>query len=291
MAEVRGTVRWRAGGHRGSRPGRVLFGGTVLVLLMIAAAFAPLLAPHNPLDQDLMVSFLPPFWSSGADPAYPLGTDSLGRDVLSRLFHGARVALTVAVIAAFLAGVLGTVLGLLAGYFGGWVDMLISRIVDIWLSFPPVLLSIVLVAVLGSGLHAVVIAIVVIDWTRFCRVVRAEVLVQREQDYIASAVTIGLGRWRTLFSEVLPNVAPLLIVLFTLEMGIAIIVEAVLSYVGLSVSSDFPTWGGLIQEGRLYVNQSVWLMVLPMACIILSVLGLNALGDGLRNRLDPVMRR
>lgn len=291
MAEVRGTVRWRAGGHRGSLPGRVLFGGTVLVLLMIAAAFAPLLAPHNPLDQDLMVSFLPPFWSSGADPAYPLGTDSLGRDVLSRLFHGARVALTVAVIAAFLAGVLGTVLGLLAGYFGGWVDMLISRIVDIWLSFPPVLLSIVLVAVLGSGLHAVVIAIVVIDWTRFCRVVRAEVLVQREQDYIASAVTIGLGRWRTLFSEVLPNVAPLLIVLFTLEMGIAIIVEAVLSYVGLSVSSDFPTWGGLIQEGRLYVNQSVWLMVLPMACIILSVLGLNALGDGLRNRLDPVMRR
>lgn len=291
MAEARGTVRWRAGGHRGSRPGRVLFGGIVLVLLMIAAAFAPLLAPHNPLDQDLMVSFLPPFWSSGADPAYPLGTDSLGRDVLSRLFHGARVALTVAVIAAFLAGVLGTVLGLLAGYFGGWVDMLISRIVDIWLSFPPVLLSIVLVAVLGSGLHAVVIAIVVIDWTRFCRVVRAEVLVQREQDYIASAVTIGLGRWRTLFSEVLPNVAPLLIVLFTLEMGIAIIVEAVLSYVGLSVSSDFPTWGGLIQEGRLYVNQSVWLMVLPMACIILSVLGLNALGDGLRNRLDPVMRR
>ncbi|MBM3483654.1 MAG: ABC transporter permease [Alphaproteobacteria bacterium] len=273
------------------RPGRVTLGATILALLAFAAVFAPLLAPHNPIDQDLMVSFLPPFWSDGADPAYPLGTDSLGRDVLSRLLYGARIALTVAVIAAFLAGLLGTVLGLLAGYFGGWVDALISRIVDIWLSFPPVLLSIVLVAVIGSGLHSVIIAIVVIDWTRFCRVVRAEVMVQRNQDYVAAAVTIGLGRWRTIVSEILPNVAPLLIVLFSLEMGIAIIVEAILSFVGLSVPSDFPTWGGLIQEGRLYVNQSPWLMVFPMVCIILSVLGLNALGDGLRHRLDPVMRR
>jgi len=273
------------------RPGRVTLGATILTLLAFAAVFAPLLAPHNPIDQDLMVSFLPPFWSDGADPAYPLGTDSLGRDVLSRLLYGARIALTVAVIAAFLAGLLGTVLGLLAGYFGGWVDALISRIVDIWLSFPPVLLSIVLVAVIGSGLHSVIIAIVVIDWTRFCRVVRAEVMVQRNQDYVAAAVTIGLGRWRTIVSEILPNVAPLLIVLFSLEMGIAIIVEAILSFVGLSVPSDFPTWGGLIQEGRLYVNQSPWLMVFPMVCIILSVLGLNALGDGLRHRLDPVMRR
>jgi len=273
------------------RPGRVTLGATILALLAFAAVFAPLLAPHNPIDQDLMVSFLPPFWSDGADPAYPLGSDSLGRDVLSRLLYGARIALTVAVIAAFLAGLLGTVLGLLAGYFGGWVDALISRIVDIWLSFPPVLLSIVLVAVIGSGLHSVIIAIVVIDWTRFCRVVRAEVMVQRNQDYVAAAVTIGLGRWRTIVSEILPNVAPLLIVLFSLEMGIAIIVEAILSFVGLSVPSDFPTWGGLIQEGRLYVNQSPWLMVFPMVCIILSVLGLNALGDGLRHRLDPVMRR
>jgi len=271
--------------------GRIAFGGAVLLLLLVVALFAPWLAPHDPLAQDLLASYLPPFWSSGADPLYPLGTDSLGRDVLSRLLYGARVALTVAVVAAFFAGLVGTLLGLLAGYFGGWIDMVISRIVDIWLSFPPVLLSIVLVAVIGSGLHAVIIAIVVIDWTRFCRVVRAEVLVQREQDYVASAVTIGLGRWRNLFVEVLPNVAPLLIVLFSLEMGIAIIVEAVLSFVGLSVSSGMPTWGGLLQEGRLYVHQSWWVMVFPMACIILAVLGLNALGDGLRHRLDPVMRR
>jgi peptide/nickel transport system permease protein len=277
--------------RRGRQDGRVVFGGLVLLLLAVAAIFAPLLAPHDPLAQDLLASYLPPFWSSQADALYPLGTDSLGRDILSRLLYGARIALIVAVVAALFSGLLGTLLGLLAGYFGGWVDMVISRIVDVWLSFPPVLLSIVLVAVMGTGLHSVIIAIVVIDWTRFCRVVRAEVLVQREQDYVASAVTIGLSRWRILFVEVLPNVMPLLIVLFSLEMGIAIIVEAVLSFVGLSVSSDVPTWGGLIQEGRLYIHQSWWLMVFPMICIILSVLGLNALGDGLRHRLDPVMRR
>ena len=146
-------------------------------------------------------------------------------------------------------------------------------------------------AIIGAGLNSVIIAIVIIDWTRFCRVVRAEVLVQREQDYVASAVTIGLGRWRILWHEILPNLMPLLLVLITLEMGIAIIVEAILSFVGLSVSSDQATWGGLIQEGRLYIHQAWWIMVLPMACIIVSVLGLNALGDGLRRTLDPVMRR
>ena len=163
--------------------------------------------------------------------------------------------------------------------------------VDVWMSFPPVLLSIILVAVIGTGLHSVIIAIVVIDWTRFCRVVRAEVLVQREQEYITSAVTIGLGRWTILWREILPNISPLLITLLTLEMGIAIIVEAILSFVGLSVSSDQATWGGLIQEGRLYVHQAWWVMTLPVLCIIASVLAFNALGDGLRSILDPVMRR
>jgi dipeptide transport system permease protein len=271
--------------------GRVVFGGAVLLLLVIAALGAPWLAPHDPLDQDLVNSLLPPFWSEGGDRAFLLGTDSLGRDLLSRLIYGARVALTVAVVAALLAAILGTVLGLLAGFFGGWIDSLIAWLVGVWMSFPPVLLSIVLVAVIGSGLKAVIIAIAIIDWTRFCRVVRAEVLVQRSQDYVASAVTIGMPRFRILLQEVLPNVLPLLIVLLTLEMGIAVIVEAILSFVGLSVSSDTPTWGGMIAEGRTYINQAWWLMALPMGCIILVVLGMNALGDGLRDSLDPVMRR
>lgn len=270
---------------------RVRFGGFVLLLLIVLALAAPLIAPHDPLEQDLLSSFQPPFWRDGADPSFLLGTDSLGRDILSRLIYGARVALTVAVVAASLAGLLGTALGLLAGYFRGPVDAVISRLVDVWMSFPPVLLSVVLAAVVGAGLKAVILAIIFVDWTRFCRIVRAEVLVQREQDYVAAAVTIGLGRARVLGTEILPNLVPTLLVLFSLEMGIAVIVEAILSFVGLSVSSDAPTWGGLIQEGRLYINQAWWMMALPMLCIIVTVLGFNALGDGLRETLDPVLRR
>ena len=171
------------------------------------------------------------------------------------------------------------------------MDTVISRLVDIWMAFPAVLLSIVLVAVMGTGLHSVIIAIAVIDWTRFCRVVRAETMMQKQQDYVASAVTIGLGRLRILRWEILPNVLPLLVVLFTLEMGIAVIVEAILSYVNLSLASDFPTWGGMIADGRTYVNQAPWLMILPILCVIAIVLALNALGDGLKDALDPVMRR
>ena len=270
---------------------RVVLGGGVLLLFALAALFAPLFAPHDPVEQDLMLQYVPPFWDENAEPGYLFGTDNLGRDILSRLIYGAQIALFVAVAAAAAAGLLGTVLGLLAGYLGGWVDTLISRLVDVWMAFPAVLLSIVLVAVMGTGLHSVIIAIAVIDWTRFCRVVRAETMMQKQQDYVASAVTIGLGRPRILWGEILPNVVPLLIVLFTLEMGIAVIVEAILSYVNLSLASDFPTWGSMIADGRTYVNQAPWLMILPISCVIAIVLALNALGDGLKDALDPVMRR
>ena len=269
---------------------RVMFGFGVLVALLVLAVFARWLSPHDPIEQDLLNTLAAPAWLGG-QRAFPFGTDSLGRDILSRLIYGARVALTVAFVAATLAGLLGTALGLTAGYLGGWVDNVISRLVDIWMSFPAVLLSIVLAAVLGAGLHTVIIAIVVIDWTRFCRVVRAEVLVQREQDYVAAAITIGLTPGKILFGEVLPNVAPLLLTLFTLELGIAIVVEAILSFVGLSASSGIATWGGMIAEGRQYVNQAWWLIALPMVCVIVAVLGMNALGDGLREALDPVERR
>ena len=270
---------------------RVVLGGAVLVLFALAAIFAPLLAPHDPVEQDLLLQYVPPAWSDKAEPGYLFGTDNLGRDILSRLIYGAQVALFVAVTAAAAAGLLGTALGLLAGYLGGWADTVISRLVDIWMAFPAVLLSIVLVAVMGTGLHSVVIAIAVIDWTRFCRVVRAETLAQKQQDYVASAVTVGLGRMSILWREILPNVLPLLVVLFTLEMGIAVIVEAILSYVNLSLASDFPTWGSMISDGRKYVNQAPWLMILPILCVIALVLALNALGDGLKDALDPVMRR
>jgi ABC-type dipeptide/oligopeptide/nickel transport system permease subunit len=269
---------------------RLWFGAAVLALLAVLALAAPLVAPHDPLEQDLLATFQAPAWAEGGARDFLLGTDSLGRDILSRLVHGTRAALVVALVAATLAALLGTALGLLAGWFGGWADAAVSRLVDVWMAFPPVLLSIVLAAVLGAGLHTVVIAIVVIDWTRFCRVVRAEVMVQKSRDYVASALTIGLGPWRTLVSEVLPNVAPLLVTLLALEMGVAIVVEAILSFAGLSVASDTPTWGSMIQEGRQYVRQAPWLMALPMGCIVAAVLALNALGDGLRERLDPLSR-
>ena len=294
-AAVSGAPRPRATGATARRllaNRRVVLGGTVLLFFALAALFAPLIAPHDPVEQDLMLQYVPPAWSDEAEPGYLFGTDNLGRDILSRLIHGARIALFVAV---------GRRGGgrparhrprpVLAGYLGGWVDIVVSRLVEIWMAFPAVLLSIVLVAVMGTGLHSVVIAIAVIDWTRFCRVVRAETMAQRQQDYVASAVTIGLGRMRILWREILPNVLPLLIVLFTLEMGIAVIVEAILSYVNLSLASDFPTWGGMISDGRKYVNQAPWLMILPILCVIALVLALNALGDGLKDALDPVMRR
>jgi peptide/nickel transport system permease protein len=257
----------------------------------MTALAAPWLAPHDPLEQDLLYSFLPPTWHPEGEEVYLLGTDNLGRDIISRTVYGARIALVVAVIAASLACLLGTVLGLVAGFFGGKVDMVISRMVDIWMSFPAVLLSIVLVAVIGAGLHAVIIAIVIIDWTRFCRVVRAETMVQKELDYVASGVTIGLSKTQILLSEILPNLVPLLIVLLSMEMGIAIVVEAILSFVGLSVASDTPSWGNLIQEGRQYIHQVPWLLGLPVFCLILSVVGLNALGDGLKKVIDPISRR
>jgi ABC-type dipeptide/oligopeptide/nickel transport system permease subunit len=269
---------------------RAWFGIAVLTMLVIAALAAPWLAPHDPLDQDLLAASLPPAWSARGEARHLFGTDTLGRDILSRLIHGARPALIVALAGATFAGVVGTMLGLVAGFYGGRVDALISRVVDVWMSFPAVLLAIVLVAVVGTGLLAVVLAVAVIDWTRFCRVVRAHTQAQARLDYVRSALVIGLSPARTLLREVLPNVAPLLLTLFTFEMGVAVVVEAILSFVGLSVSSDMPTWGGLIQEGRLYVHQTPWLLALPMAAVVATVLGLNALGDGLREALDPVLR-
>jgi ABC-type dipeptide/oligopeptide/nickel transport system permease subunit len=269
---------------------RLWIGAALTAILVLAALFAPMLAPHDPLEQDLLSAQLPPMWMQGADPSYIFGTDSLGRDVLSRLIYSARTAVIVALIAASLAALIGVALGLFAGSFGGWVDQLISRLIDVWMAFPPVLLSIVLAAVIGAGLTSVIVAIVVIDWTRFARVVRAETMVQLTRDYAAAARAIGLSRAKVLWLEILPNLVPLLVTLLAVEMGIAILVEVILSFVGISVAGDTPTWGSMIAEGRQIVYQAPWIMALPIGCIIASVIGLNLLGDGLRLALDPVQR-
>jgi peptide/nickel transport system permease protein len=256
----------------------------------LAALLAPWVAPKDPLAQDLFLGRLPPFWVQGSEPGYWLGTDSLGRDVLSRIVHGARVALAVALVAGTVTCLVGATLGLLAGFLRGWVDMVISRLIDIWMAFPPVLFSILLIAVLGPGLISIIIAIVVIDWTRFARVVRAEAMAQGAMDYVASARVAGRGRIGTMLREILPNVLPTIVVLLTLEMGIAVIVEAILSFVNLSISTDDPTWGGMIAEGRTSIHQAWWVLVFPLVTLFLTVLSFSQLGEGLKDRFDPVLR-
>jgi len=286
---VQRPSRWIAGWRRGGP--KLWIGATLVGVLVLVALLAPLLAPHNPIEQDLMSAQLPPAWAEGGEPAYLFGTDSLGRCVLSRLIYSARTAVAVALIAASLAAAIGIAFGLIAGSFGGWVDQLTSRLIDVWMAFPPVLLSIVLAAVIGAGLTSVITAIVVVDWTRFARVVRAETLVQLQRDYAAAARVIGLSRGAILRLEILPNLVPLVVTLLSVEMGIAILVEVILSFVGISVTGDTPTWGGMIAEGRQIVYQAPWIMALPIGCIISSVIGFNLLGDGLRTVLDPVQRR
>ena len=283
MVEGRFQVRRRAGV-------RLWLSAAWLILLVIVALFAPYLAPKDPLEQDLFAGRLPPFWMQGADAAFLLGTDSLGRDVLSRIIFGTRIALTVAVISASLTCLVGAALGLLAGFYRGWVDVVVSRFIDIWMAFPPVLFSILLIAVIGPGLFSIIAAIVVIDWTRFARVIRAEAMTQGAMDYVASARVAGRGRFGILLREILPNVLPIIVVLLTLEMGIAVIVEAILSFVNLSISTDDPTWGGMISEGRTSIHQAWWVLVFPLITLFFTVLSFSQLGEGLKNRFDPVLR-
>ncbi|WP_202351733.1 ABC transporter permease [Mesorhizobium sp. 113-1-2] len=285
---IRGCAMDRAS-RRGLSP-RLWLAGGWLLLALLAAIFAPLVAPQDPLAQDLMLERLPPFWLEGAEPGYWLGTDSLGRDLLSRLIFGGRIAFIVAFAAAIAACLVGSTLGLIAGYFGGWADRIISRIVDIWMAFPPVLFAILLVAVLGTGLSSVILAIAIIDWTRFCRVIRAEAMGQSRMDYVENARIAGYGRIGIMLREVLPNVVPSIVALLSLEMGIAVIVEAILSFVNLSISTDDPTWGGIIAEGRLSIHQAWWVLVFPLITLILTVLSFSQFGEALKARFDPVLR-
>lgn len=273
------------------RQPRVLIGGGIVLLVALAALLAPWVVPHDPLEQDLLHMLAPPMWSAEGSADFPLGTDSLGRCVLSRVIWGARVALVVALVSAFGAMLVGSALALIGGYFGGRVDRAISYVVDLWMSFPPVVLSLILLVGLGTGVDKVILAVVLVDWTRFCRVVRADVLVTRRRDYVTAARLMGFTHVRTVLREVLPAVMPLMITLFSIEMGIAIIVEATLSFIGLSVPPDTTTWGQMLADARGDLQSALWVMLVPVAAIIVTVLGCNLLGDGLRVALDPRLRQ
>ena len=245
-----------------------------------------MIAPHDPSDQNLLSILTPPAWAPGGDPQYPLGTDSLGRDVLSRLLYGAQTAMIVALFASLGAMIIGSILAHIAGYFGGVVDWLIGRLVDVWMSFPPVILSLILMVGLGVGLDRVILAIVLVDWTRFCRVLRSEVLVVTRNDYVAAARLLGFTHWQTVVREVLPATLPLLITLFSLEMAIAVVVEAILSFVGLGVGRRS---GGVGADDRRRAPERVSIAVesvVPIFAIFFTVAAFNLLGDGLRRTLD-----
>jgi peptide/nickel transport system permease protein len=252
----------------------------------MCALLAPLIAPHDPAEQNLLSILLPPAWAPGGNPEFPFGTDSLGRCILSRLIYGARTAMIVAIVASLGAMLLGSILGHVCGYFGGIVDWIVGRAVDVWMSFPPVILSLVLMVGLGTGLDKVIMAIILVDWTRFCRVLRSEVLVVTQRDYVTAARLLGFTHWQTITREILPATLPLLIMLLSLEMAVAVVVEAILSFVGLGVRADEAAWGQMIADARQYIYQSPWNLLFPMFAIIIAVSAFNLLGDGLRRAFD-----
>ena len=271
---------------RSLRSPRVLIALVMILCILGCAIFAGQISPNDPGDQNLLSILIPPAWAQSGDPAFRLGTDSLGRDVLSRLIYGARTAMLVAFFASLGAMIIGTVLAHISGYFGGTVDWIIGRLVDVWMSFPPVILSLILMVGLGVGLDRVILAIILVDWTRFCRVLRSEVLIVTRHDYVAAARLLGFTHWQAIIREVLPATLPLLITLMSLEMAIAVIVEAILSFVGLGVGANQPAWGQMIADARQYVYQSPWNLLLPALAMLFTVTAFNLLGDGLRRTLD-----
>jgi len=269
------------------RDPKVLAGGAALLLLAAVALLAPQLAPHLPNDQDLLYPLLPPAWAEGGNPDYPLGTDALGQCILSRLLYGAQVTAVIATLAPLGAALVGTAAALLAGYRGGRTDWLIMRLVDVWLSFPAVVLALVLMVALGPGLGNVILAIVLVDWTRFCRVIRSDVAVAARREYVAAARIAGAGHGAVVWRDIVPGIAPTLIALLSLEMGIAVVAESVLSFVGVSVGAQTPTWGMMVADGLANVFSAPAGLVAPVLCMIATVLASATLGDGLRRSTDP----
>ncbi len=262
-------------------------GGLILLVVVVAAVFAPQVAPHDPARQSLIRRFTPPVWAPAGDPGYPLGTDQVGRDILSRIVHGARTSLLVGVAAVAVSLVVGVSLGLASGFFGGRVDTVIMTVVDTTLSFPPLLLALGFVAALGPSLTNIILVIGLTGWERYARVIRAEVLALREKDFIESARAMGVKPFRILWRHLLPNTFSSIIVMSTLQVAQAILAEAALSFLGMGTGSVYPTWGQMISLGRDFVSVAWWMPTFPGLAILLTVLAINLVGDRLRDALDP----
>lgn len=263
----------------------------IIAALVVVAVFAPLIAPQSPTEQSLPDKLLPPVWEDGGSRTHLLGTDALGRDMLSRLVYGARVSLTAAACALLAGGGVGLAVGVLAGYAGGRVDAALMRVVDATLSFPTILIALLLAVSLGQGLRTIVLAIAFIIWARFARVVRGEVLAVKARDFVALARVHGCSGLRIMAVHILPNVTNTFMVLLTLHIGFVIIVEASLSFLGAGIPPPTPSWGQMVADGRSYIASAWWLSVVPGAAIMLVVLAFNLFGDWLRDWLDPRLRQ
>jgi peptide/nickel transport system permease protein len=286
--------RAAAGLREGSRAWRKLLrnppalaGALVLLVVIGAALAAPQVAPHDPARQSLLRRFTPPAWEKGGNATYPLGTDQVGRDILSRLIHGARISLAVGVAAVVVSLLVGVSLGLLSGFVGGRVDTSIMTVVDVTLSFPQILLALAFVAALGPSVVTIIVVLGLTGWERYARVIRAEVLALREKDFVEAARAMGIGTIRILFRHLLPNTFSSIIVLSTLQVAQAILQEAALSFLGVGSGSAYPTWGQMIALGRDFVTVAWWLPTFPGLAILLTVLSINLVGDRLRDALDP----
>jgi len=267
-------------------PGLVL--GAVLVgIVVLMALLAPLLAPYDPYAQDLTQRLRPPIWHAKGDWSHVLGTDNLGRDYLSRIIYGARISLLIGLSVMVISGVIGATMGLVAGYFGGRVDLIVSFFITARLAMPVVLVALAVVAMIGGSLIVVILTLGLLKWDRFAVVMRSATQQVRGLDYVTAAEAAGASRLRVLFGEILPNVAPHLIVVATVEAGSAILLEAALSFLGLGVQPPLPSWGLLIAEAKNFMFFSFWLIAIPGTALALLVLGINLMGDGLRDVLAP----
>jgi peptide/nickel transport system permease protein len=262
----------------------VIIGAIIILLLIITAMFAPLLTPYEPNKVNLEDSLQQP------SSQHLLGTDKVGRDVLTRIIYGSRIAIIVGVVAVTASGAIGMFLGLLAGYFGGWVETIIMRITDALMSLPPLVLMLAIAVMLGGGVPTVLIALIVALMPTYCRLMCGQVLSAKENDYIMASNVIGAGNLRIMFRHLVPNVFPPLLVLITLDLGFAILTEASLSFLGIGISPPTATWGSMVSDGQRYLLTHPILSLSPGLAIVLIVLAFNLVGDGLRDALDPRLR-
>ena len=278
-------LRRRVFGHAG-----ITIGAGVLIFIIVVALLAPVLAPFDPLDQDLTRRVIPPVWHDAGGWTHVLGTDQFGRDYLSRLIYGARISLLIGFVAMLISGVIGTTLGVAAGYFGGRVDMVVNFIITTRLSLPVILVALAVVSLIGNSLWIVIWVLGLLIWDRFAVVMRSSVQQVRDLDYVAAAKALGCSTTRIILSEIMPNIVNNLIVVATLEMAHAILLEAALSYLGLGVQPPAPSWGLMISEGKGMIFFDPWLIGIPGAALFAMVLAINLLGDGLRDVTAPENR-